>query len=497
MVDLERETDIERLRQIALLQKSQLEHLIAIHAKKCAELDKLKRDGGGELQQSLALIEAARKEAAALGDAIEAAARAAAEAHADKTAGEPPEPKAARRGHGPTEQLRLDRVQLRCTLDDPDRACPDCGAGLVPMAGQFEASELIDVVDIKYVVTEVERQKYVCKCGSSVETAPGPERAVDGGRYSLRFAVKVAFDKYVSHLPLERQVRAMAHYGLDVTSQTLWDQCSAVTDLLTLTYDAIFARLRAGPVIGLDQTSWPDLEDKTLPPWQMWCFTAPGFVYHRICDDKSSATFKDLVGDYAGTIVCDAAATHIAGARGEERLKLAGCWAHVYRRFEEAGDDFPAAMIVRGWIQDIYGIDKRATSTEERAALRATESAAVLDKMRTWMHEQRVLATTSLGSAIRYTLKNWDRLTVFVRDPLVWLDNNRTERGLRGPVVGRRNHFGSKSARGTVVAATMYSLVESAKVAGIDPVGYLVEVATRAKRTPGAVLLPGDFKPAA
>jgi len=114
--------------------------------------------------------------------------------------------------------------------------------------------------------------------------------------------------------------------------------------------------------------------------------------------------------------------------------------------------------------------------------------------MKAWMNEQRLLATTSLGSAIRYTLKNWERLTVFVRDPLVWLDNNRTERGLRGPVVGRRNHFGSKSARGTVVAATMYSLVESAKVAGIDPVAYLVEVATHSRRTSGAVLLPDDFK---
>jgi transposase len=303
VVDLERETDIERLRQIALLQKSQLENLIAIHAKKCAELEKLKRGAGGELQQSLTLIEAARREAAKLADAIESAAEAEAQKKADAAtsgAGARGEP---RRGHGPTEQLRLDRVPLRCTLDGPDRTCPDCGGGLVEMKGQAEMSEMIDVIDIKYVVTEVERQKYVCKCGSNVETAPGPYRAVEGGRYSLRFAVKVAFDKYVNHLPLERQVRAMPHYGLDVTSQTLWDQCSAVTELLTQTYDAIFERLRAGPVIGLDQTSWPDLEDKALPPWQMWCFTAPGLVYHRICDDKSAATFKALVGDYEGTIV--------------------------------------------------------------------------------------------------------------------------------------------------------------------------------------------------
>ena len=364
MVDLERETDIERLRQVALLQKSQLEHLIAIHAKKCAELENLKRGAGGELQQSLALIEAARREAAQLADAIEARAQAEAE-KATAPVGGAGTRNEARRGHGPTEQLRLDRVRMFCTLDGAARTCRECGGGLAEMTGQAETSEMIDVIDIKYVVTEVERQKYVCKCGSTVETAPGPDRAVDGGRYSLRFAVKVAFDKYVSHLPLERQVRAMSHYGLDVTSQTLWDQCSAVADLLTPTYDAIFERLRAGPVIGLDQTSWPDLEDKSLPPWQMWCFTAPGFVYHRICDDKSAATFKALVGDYEGTIVCDAAATHIAGARGEDRITLAGCWAHVYRRFEDAGNDFPTrCLLARG----------SRTSTESTSARRRWRS---------------------------------------------------------------------------------------------------------------------------
>jgi len=325
-------------------------------------------------------------------------------------------------------------------------------------------------------------------------TAPGPVRAVDGGRYSLRFAIKVAFDKYVAHLPLERQVRLMAHHGLNVTSQTLWDQCSAVTDLLGPTYDALFARLRASPVLGVDQTGWPDLEDTSLPPWQMWCVTAPGIVYHRICDDKSARTFKDLLGDYQGWVVADALGTHQAGARECRGLKLAACWAHVLRRFRDAVVDFPEAQFMLAWIQDLYAIDASARDGRERARLRSTESRAVTDKMKAWMQGATALKTTTLGGAIRYTLSIWSRLTLFLDDAEIWLDNNRTERGLRGPVVGRRNHFGSKSARGTVVAATMYSLVESAKAAGLDPIAYLVEVATRAKQNPRAVLLPVDFK---
>jgi transposase len=339
----------------------------------------------------------------------------------------------------------------------------------------------------------VERQKYVCGCGSAVETAPGPERAIDGGRYSLRFAIKVAFDKYVAHLPLERQARLMRRHGLLISSQTLWDQCWAVTRLLEPTYQALYQRLRAGPIMGLDQTSWPDLEDRSLPPWQMWCLTAPGLVYHRICDDKSAATFRALVGDYRGWVVCDALGTHEAGARSCPGIRLAGCWAHVVRRFRDAVVDFPEAHLMLAWISDLYAIEGRATDEAERKRLRRSESHAVLEKMRAWMLDARALKTTSLGGAIRYTMRNWERLTAFVNDAVVWLDNNPTERGIRGPVVGRRNHFGSKSVRGTEAAAILYSLVESAKVCGVDTVAYLIEVATRARRTPGAVLQPADF----
>jgi transposase len=479
VLDIEREQDIERLRQVARLQKSQLEHLIGVLGRKCAELEKLK-GSGGELQIALKLLEEAQHEAAKL----------------EKPAQPEPASKKKRpvqRGHGPTEQPDLPRVALSCELDQPDRACPQCGGRLELLAGQAERSEMIDVVELKYQVVEVARQKYVCGCGGAVETAPGPVRAIEGGRYSLRFAIKVAFDKYVAHLPLERQARLMAHHGLNVTSQTLWDQCSAVTALLEPTYNAIFARLRASPVVGVDQTGWPDLEDASMPPWQMWCVTAPGFVYHRICDDKSARTFKSLLGDYDGWVVADALGTHQAGARDCRGVKLAACWAHVLRRFRDAVVDFPEAQFMLAWIQDLYRIDARAKDTAERRRLRATESRSVTEKMKTWMRDVTALKTTSLGGAARYTLGIWDRLTPFLDHPEVWLDNNRTERGIRGPVIGRRNHFGSKSARGTEVAAILYTLVESAKAAAIDPIAYLTEVATRAKETPGTILLPAAF----
>ncbi len=116
-------------------------------------------------------------------------------------------------------------------------------------------------------------------------------------------------DKWLDHIPLERQCRILGRHGLVVTSQTLWDLANAIAHRLKRVDAALATSVLQRPVIGLDQTGWPRLEAGSKP-WQMWCLTAPGVVVHRIRDDKSAATFTDLVGNYTGTIVCDALATH-------------------------------------------------------------------------------------------------------------------------------------------------------------------------------------------
>jgi transposase len=242
-------------------------------------------------------------------------------------------------------------------------------------------------------------------------------------------------------------------------------------------------------VIGLDQTGWPKLESNADKPWQMWCITAPGVVSHRIRDDKSAATFKELVGSYCGVAVCDALKTHEAGARDGPGILLAGCWTHVYRKFEEAAPDHPEAQTALALIGELYEIDSRAgDDIARRGELRRTESVAVLDKLKEWLWNQAVFKTLSIGKAAGYAIANWERLTRFVENPLVPLDNNATERAIRGPVVGRKNHYGSKSRRGTEVAAIFYSLVETAKLHDLDPAKYLLEAVRAADR--GEILLP-------
>lgn len=472
--ELEREQDVEHLRRIALAQHAQIEQLIAALARKCKELETFK-GSKDELQQTLALIESLTKQQKTIAE----------------QATKPKEPK-PRAKTGQTEQKRLPIVEKVCTLDEAERICDACGGDLHAMAGQFEESELIDVIEVEYRRLAVKRQKYACRCGGCIKTAPGPERAVDGGRYSLEIAIKIIIDKYLYHLPLARQTRIMAQHGLDATPQTLWDQLYAVAQRLQITVDGLIRHVMAQPVIGLDQTGWPRLDGSKKTPWQMWCLTAPGAVVHRIRDNKSAVTFKDLVGEYEGVIVCDALKTHAAGARGSPKIALSGCWAHCFRKFEEAQPDHPEAAQALAWIGELYDIDARAEGDlVQLAKLRGTESAAVLARFQAWLFEQATLKSLSIGNAAGYVIANWDRLTRFVHDPRIPLDNNATERGIRGPVVGRKNHYGSKSRSGTQVASIFYSLIETAKLHDIDPAAYLRAAILAADR--GEVLLPWNM----
>jgi len=99
----------------------------------------------------------------------------------------------------------------------------------------------------------------------------------------------------------------------------------------------------------------------------------------------------------------------------------------------------------------------------------------------------------SLGKAIDHMLSLWPGLTRFLADPRAPLDNNAAERALRGLVVGRKNHYGSHSKQGALVAAILYTLFESATLAGVDPHAYVLRAAHRAIATPGTVTLPANL----
>jgi transposase len=499
---LETIRDADMLRQVALLLERENENLHAKVATLNHELAQLRGHDASAAERQLAFLKEllAQREHALFGPSSEQRPR-----QPDPEAGPAPAP----RGHGPKAQPELPCVEMVHVLDPADQTCPQCGGLLRPMAGQTEDAEEITVVERRFVLVTHKRQKYRCACNGCVDTAPGPVRLtarpdVRGRRYAPEFAVEVAIGKYGDHLPLERQARVMRREGLAVASQTLWDQIEALATVLRPTYEALHQHVLTAPVIGADETWWRFMQGRAGKRWWAWSVTSTDAVAYTILESRSQEAARQVLDGYRGIVLADGYGAYDALARAGPRFTLAHCWAHVRRKFVEAEPHYPTPCgEVLTLIGQLYAAERacprldgamdeasRAAGLRLRATLRAEQSAPFIAEIRAWAYRQRALPESSLGKAIGYLLGLWPGLTRFLDDPRIPLDNNATERGLRGLVVGRKNHYGSRSKRGTEVAALFYSLIESAKLCRVEPKAYLLQAVRAALTTPGTVTLP-------
>jgi transposase len=484
--------DKETLRRAAKLLEAENQRLAREIAKLAKELHALK---GGDPQQLMLQLAGLEQQLANLqkkvfGSSSEKRLRAA----VAKTA----EPQ---RGHGPRPQPALPVVEQVHVADEADKVCTACGGDLREWVGQFEEAEEVDVIERRFVLKKHKRQKYRCQCGQCIETAPGPVKLFDGARYSPNFAISVAVEKYVDHMPLERQVRTMAREGLEIDSQTLWDQLNALAHVLEPVHARLHAHVLSQPVIGADETFWRLMGAKGKRDggdgkrWQTWAVVAPNAVSYRILDSRSTDAAGEVLAGYAGTVLCDGYTAYEALQKRGGRFRLAHCWAHVRRKFVEIEEQYPAqCKEILGLIGELYAIEIEAKTgpPEERLRLRQDRSKPIVKGIHDWALSAEVLPQSSLGRAIAYMGGIWNGLKLFLDDANVEIDNNGTERALRGIVVGRKNHYGSRSRRGTEVAALFYSLIESAKLAGVGPHTYL-KIATDAALRGVTIPLPHEL----
>lgn len=511
MLRLDQVQDLATLRAAALLLEQENRKLIDKVVALQRELLAAQGHAPADLQLRLAQLEQqlAQRNQALFGRSSEQrshAPDAPPDAAADATPDAPPatdaapgrrkDGKAHRKGHGPRAQPQLRGVTQPHALDAADCACPQCGGTLAVWDGQTEDSEEIGVITREFVITTHQRQKYRCRCGH-VETALGPDKLVPGGRYSVDFAIEVAVEKYVYHLPLTRQVGAMASQGLVVDAQTLFDQLAAVCRVLRPAWQALRAYVLTSAVVLADETRWPLWSQDGVPRaaparWHIWGAMRSDAVYYQVFDTRGSPAAETLFAGYRGTLLTDDYAVYGRLETLFPGIRCAGCWVHARRGFVEIAAFFPRECgAILDLIGELYtlerGIPPGPAGDDDRRRVRDTASRAVVKRIQAWCLATPVIPGSGLDAAIKSLAGRWTSLLRFLDDPRIPLDTNAIERGLRGPVVGRKNHYGSRSLRGLEVAAILYSLVESAKLNGVDPRAYLrhaVRAGLRGDRVP-------------
>jgi len=430
--------------------------------------------------------------------------------------------KRKQRGHGPTPQPNLEQKTLVHVLDEADCCCPGCGGDLRTMAEQFEESELISVLKSRYVVERHKQQKYRCGGCGHIDTALGPLKLIPGGRYDLSVAVQVAVAKYLDALPLERQVQRMKRRGLTVTSQTLWDQLCALYLLCLPTFLALHDYVLTGPILHVDESPWRVFglgKRGASAKWWLWTATNAHGVVFKLVPTRGNAGAKALLKGYSGLVVADGygvykSLEYAASRKGPALLnpdeaevlpdfQRVGCWMHARRGFVKAAKNVPEAVEMLDLIGELYAVEREAKLAAEgdvdqlvveRARLRAEKSQDIIDRIDLWRRTQAPIPKTQFANALGFLNNQWAPLTVFLNEPLVPIDNGEAERQIRGPVVGRKNFYGSQSELGTRVAEVLYTLLLSAKHVGVDPEAYLWAVTKAALENKGAVLLPDDYR---
>ncbi len=400
------------------------------------------------------------------------------------------------RGHLPAHLPREEVI-----VEPPSKTCPCCG-GALHSIGE-DRSERLDKIPAKYRVIVTRRPKYACrtceKTGADkvagVIQAPAPVHLVEGGLPTEALVADVVVSKYAWHLPLYRQSQMMVTEGLRVDRSTLAHWVGFAAFELRPVYERLIALLKRSGKLFADETRCPVLDPgrgKTKTG-QLWAYARddrpwegsdpPGVAYVYAPDRKAERPIAHLAG-FTGILQVDGYGGYRVLAE-KSGVTLAFCWAHVRRRFYElaAAGPAPIASEALRRIAELYRIedDVQGRSAEQRRAARQEKSLRIVANLEPWLREKLGLISqkTKLAEAIRYTLSRWEGLSRFLDDGRIEIDSNTVERSIRPIALNRKNALFAGSDGGAEHWAVVASLIETCKLNGVEPLGYLADVLTR------------------
>jgi transposase len=325
VLNIETITDLDTAKQIAILLQKENDRIHKRLEEQTRELARLKgQDGDRQLELEIQRLQSQMSKLQKMLFGASSEKR----RGEDSSEGRDEVKKERQTGHGPKEQPELPRITEVHDVAEEERVCHLCGGLLEEWAGQEDETEEVSVVERVFFIKVHKQKKYRCKCGGCIKTAKKPPRLIEGGRYSTEFAVEVAVEKYLDHMPLERQVRKMKREGLLVSSQTLWDQIWALSKVLRPTYDALLPYIFTFPVICADETNWYLLNKGGRKKWYIWGASCPYGVYYRLDSSRGGKVAEELLGDQdrigellvaCAEEVCGLRAGLSAGEQGSDR----------------------------------------------------------------------------------------------------------------------------------------------------------------------------------
>lgn len=379
------------------------------------------------------------------------------------------------------------------------RRCPQCGLEMSPLGHAH--CEYLEVKPAEVYVVRRSDEALKCRLDGTIVSAPPPPRIVERSALGNRLIIEATADKFLEHLPIERQCLRYARSGVEIAPQTLGRCVAAHLDLLAPLGEAIVDKTRGAGRLATDATSVPILDPDAplgIRSGTLWVWTNALWVSFVYSPDGSSQSVKSFLGEgnYARTVQADGTnlLTFIERAGGQRP----GCWSHARRglvKCARSGDR--VALEGVKLIAPLFEVERESKLAGDHAATRKARrqerSRPVVDAVFAWVDEQRLLVPpkTALGNALGYLHRQRRRLLLFLEDGNVPLTNNRRERELRKPVLGRRNWLFAWKDVGGRRLANILTILNTAISHGINPREYLVVVTRELlEGRPASELLP-------
>jgi transposase len=363
------------------------------------------------------------------------------------------------------------------------------------------------------------RPKISCRNCQAIVQPPMPALPIERGRPGPALLAHVLVSKYCDHLPLHRQSEIFARTGVELDRSTLSDWVGRMAFHLSPIADAIARHVREGTALHADDTPVPVLDPgrgktKTGRLWvavrdeRPWGSGVPPAVFYRYSADRRSEHAEALLAGCRGFLHADAYSGFNILYRpdpltGDVRLVEVACWAHARRKLYDVhhATQSPAAQELLERIGELFAIEEeiRGRCPQERLAARIERSVPLLAQIKT--RGEEILSTisrkSSLAEALRYSLSRRDALTRYSTDGRLDICNNAAERAIRPLALGRKNWMFAGADSGGERAAVMYTIIETAKLTGLDPEAYLRSLIARIADHPAkriADLLPWNIK---
>jgi transposase len=359
-----------------------------------------------------------------------------------------------------------------------------------------EVSERLDYEPARFLRRRTVRPKYVRRgeLDAVPVIAPLPDSLLERSVVTPGLLAQIVVSKYCDHLPLYRQESIYwSRHEVWLPRQTLAEWVGLAADWLKPIYRQIREDVLEGGYVQIDETPIRYLEPghgKTKLGY-LWTYGVPkeDVVFHWETSRAATCLDNIIPGDFSGTLQSDGYQAYRSFARSrDDAIVLAGCMAHVRRKFFEAQEQAPK---VAGWIlwqmRNLYTIESELRETRAgpnlRAAIRSSQSRMIMNRLHHTLvalkTSRRFLPRSLMGGAIDYALGQWSTLLVYLDDGRLEIDNNLIENAIRPTAVGKKNWLFIAEAGAGERSAIIYTIIENCRRRGIDPYAYLKDVFTR------------------